>query len=173
VNWRSTRKLPVRTEQPDGTSFVNPAEAAETCKLLCDIDRFLVDSGAKTSYSVIVLSGYGAQVRHLKRRVAMIEHQLRHLEVECCTIDRVQGRQANVVIFSVTRSNPDHKAGFLRVLERINVALSRAKDLLIIVGDDAFVERAQGGKPLQRVLSHIRRWPNECFEDVLKLLLNS
>ena len=47
-----------------------------------------------------------------------------------------------MVFFSVTRSNPENRAGFLRALERINVALSRSMDLLVIVGDDTFVEHA-------------------------------
>jgi superfamily I DNA and/or RNA helicase len=66
------------------------------------------------------------------------------------------------VIFSVTRSNDQEKAGFLNELSRINVALSRARELLIIVGDDDFVRRAPGAEPLQRVLRHIDEHPDEC-----------
>ncbi len=90
-----------------------------------------------------------------------IEPRLKCIEVECCTVDRVQGREADAVIFSVTRSNNEHRAGFLRALERINVALSRARDLLIIVGDDDFVLRADDAEPLQLVLRHMNQWSTE------------
>lgn len=167
VNWVSTGKLYNHSEQIAGTSFVNSTEAGQICELLCQIDKVLEKKSAKRFYSVLVLSGYGAQVRHMARRVDSIQQKLRYLKVECCTVDRVQGREADAAFFSVTRSNPDHTAGFLREFERINVALSRAKDLLFIVGDDGFVERARNVEPLQRVLSHIHRWNDECFMAVL------
>lgn len=163
VSWISTRNLRNRGEQRAGTSFVNPEEAVKICDLLLDLDDLLDEDESKPGRSVLVLSGYAAQVQYLNRRIAHIRPQLRHLIPECCTIDRVQGREADAVFFSVTRSNQDSRSGFLRELERINVALSRALDLLVIVGDDEFVQRAPQAQPLQRVLEHIRKWPSECF----------
>lgn len=164
VNWMSTRKLARRQDQKAGrTSYVNPEEAAKICDLLLDLDDALHRGTPGKPRSVLVLSGYGEQVRYLERSITQVRRELRHLVPECCTIDRVQGRQADVVFFSVTRSNPDNKAGFLRELERVNVALSRARDLLVIVGDDEFVQRAGGADSLRRVLGHIRSWPSECF----------
>lgn len=162
VNWMSTRRLADKTEQLAGTSYVNSSEASRICDLLIRTDYQLRNGKAKR-YSVLVLSGYAAQVHHLERRITQIRHQLRYLEIECCTIDRVQGREADAVFFSLTRSNAERTVGFLRALERMNVALSRARNLLFIVGDDDFVERASEAEPMQRVLSHIRRWPSECF----------
>lgn len=168
VNWMSTRDLEARLDQRAGTSYVNPEEAAKICDLLLDLDAQLDADKTTAVRSVLVVSGYGAQVQYLDRRVAQIRRDLRHLRPECCTIDRVQGRQVDIVLFSVTRSNPDGRAGFLRALERINVALSRARDLLFIVGDDEFVQRASHAEPLLRVLNHIRRWPSECFMGVFE-----
>lgn len=169
VNWMSTRKLARRQDQRAGrTSYVNPEEAAKICDLLLDLDDALHRGTPGKPRSVLVLSGYGEQVRYLDRSIARVRRELRHLIPECCTIDRVQGRQADVVFFSVTRSNPDNKAGFLRELERVNVALSRARDLLVIVGDDDFVQRAGGAESLRRVLGHIRSWPSECFMGVFE-----
>jgi serine/threonine protein kinase len=170
VNWLSTYRLPARSDQRIGTSFVNTHEAAQICDLLVKLDSSCAKIDPKAPpFSVLVLSGYGAQVTNLDRRITTIRHTLPRLKVDACTIDRVQGRQANVVIFSVTRSNLDGTAGFLRELERINVALSRARDLLVIIGDHEFVERAHNAQPLQMVLSHIREWPAECFFGILPL----
>jgi hypothetical protein len=163
VNWISTRDLPTRAERSAGTSYVNPSEAGHICDLLRDLDDRIQESKSPARRSVLVLSGYTKQVEHMERRIRGIRHQLQYLDVECCTIDRVQGRESDVVFFSITRSNSDQSAGFLRALERINVALSRAKDLLFIVGDDRFIERAKDAEPLQKVLAHFRRWPSECF----------
>jgi len=112
--------------------------------------------------SVQLLSGYSAQVQLLRRQVDGSRHSFPHLDIECSTIDTVQGREAAVVIFSVTRSNDDQRTGFLGEIARINVALSRACELLIIVGDDEFVRRATGAEPLCRVLHHIDQHPEEC-----------
>jgi superfamily I DNA and/or RNA helicase len=167
VNWLSTQKSWARTEQYAGNSYVNTHEAGEICELLSKLDALCTHWDGAGPPSVLVLSGYSGQVKHLDRRITQIRHKLRHLAVEVCTVDRVQGREANAVFFSVTRSNADRNVGFLRALERINVALSRARDLLVVVGDHDFVERAQDADHLQRVLTHIRGWPAECCLEIL------
>jgi superfamily I DNA and/or RNA helicase len=98
----------------------------------------------------------------MRRQVDRSRHSFPHLEIECNTIDTIQGREADVVIFSVTRSNEDRRAGFLGEIARINVALSRAREVLIIVGDDEFVRQANGADSLLRVLRYIDQHPEEC-----------
>lgn len=51
------------------------------------------------------------------------------------TIDSMQGQESDIVILSMTRSNRYGRIGFLNDSRRMNVALSRARTLLIIVGD--------------------------------------
>ena len=161
--WISTRELPDRGERSAGTSFVNPCEAGRICDLLLMLDEPLQKISSNGRKTVLVLSAYQSQVQDMARRVSQVRHRLHRLDVECCTVDRVQGREADAVMFSVTRSNREERAGFLRALERINVALSRARDLLVVVGDDAFVERARDAEALRRVLRHMRRARAECF----------
>ena len=164
--WSSTRNLERRVEQEHGRGvYVNPCEAEEIIDQLHDLAR--VDFGEGNTVSVLVISGYQAQAKHLAREVGREQSKLNGLRVECCTIDAVQGREADVVFFSVTRSNEQGRPGFLDSSKRINVALSRAQKLLVIVGDDGFVFSAKELEPLQKVLTHIRGNRDEClFEEV-------
>jgi hypothetical protein len=80
-------------------------------------------------------------------------------------IDRVQGREADVVLFSVTRSNRDSELGFLSNNARINVALSRARDLLCIIGDAPFVRGGRDDVGLKRVLDYVNDHTASCCID--------
>jgi hypothetical protein len=80
-----------------------------------------------------------------------------NLEIDIHPVDSFQGQERHVVLYSVARSNRDGKLGFLRAPERLNVALSRGREALVIVGDAEFCERAHGGHgPFTEVLRHIR-----------------
>jgi superfamily I DNA and/or RNA helicase len=59
--------------------------------------------------------------------------------------------------------------GFFREMERINVALSRAKELLAIVGDHVYCQTSEGAaNPLREVVDYIRRNPNGCVLEELQ-----
>lgn len=160
VAWITTRYLPERGDQRDESSYVNPTEVEKILDLLGEFETAV--EGVETPVKVQILSGYAAQVRLLQSFVDRSRYSMPHLSIECSTIDTVQGREADLVIFSVTRSNRDYRAGFLGELARINVALSRARETLVIVGDDEFVRRADGAEPLHRVLRHIEAHPDDC-----------
>ncbi len=162
INWLSTKRLSNRTEQQAGTSYINSEEVARICTLLRNIDSRLRAHNAKGKKHVLVLSGYEQQLKHLNQRIGQIYKDIEFLKIECCTVDRAQGREADIVLFSVTRSNKDMRVGFLKALERINVALSRTRELLYIIGDDSFVIRAENNVPLQMVLNYIRKHPEDC-----------
>lgn len=162
VNWISTSGLPGRREQRAGSSFVNPEEAAIIAEVLLDLDARIAKSPNPRLVTTMILSGYSAQVNHLDRRIQNMRAQLRFLKAECCTIDRVQGREADVTLLSITRSNIVRAAGFLRELERVNVAMSRARELVLVVGDDSFIEQQSDVGGLQKVLTHIKTHPGEC-----------
>jgi superfamily I DNA and/or RNA helicase len=84
------------------------------------------------------------------------------LEVECNTVDAFQGREADVAVYSVTRCNPAGRLGFLREEERLNVALSRGRYGLAIVGDHGFCAVANGHNPFRSVLDHVERHRDQC-----------
>jgi superfamily I DNA and/or RNA helicase len=83
--------------------------------------------------------------------------QLEGVQVEINTIDAVQGREADLVIFSTVRSNANLKVGFLDSDKRINVALSRAKKGLILIGDSVFLSSAES--PFKEVINFISENP--------------
>jgi superfamily I DNA and/or RNA helicase len=58
-------------------------------------------------------------------------------EVTINTVDSFQGQEADVVIISLVRSNDENEIGFLKDYRRMNVALTRARKKLIVIGDSA------------------------------------
>jgi superfamily I DNA and/or RNA helicase len=88
--------------------------------------------------------------------------QFTSLEVSCNTVDAVQGREADIAIYSVTRSNNLRRLGFLREFRRLNVALSRSKQYLVILGDHVFAREAIGENPFKQVIEYVEQHPTEC-----------
>ncbi|HEX6204735.1 MAG TPA: AAA domain-containing protein [Solirubrobacterales bacterium] len=150
VTWYSTSGARNRHERADGTSWVNEHESRAARSLLS-----LLDLAAEKPLEVAVLTGYAPQVASVQR--ALSGQSWKHLEVECSTIDAYQGRESDVVVYLVTRSNPKGKIGFLRERPRLNVALSRAREALMIIGDQEFIAGAHGENPFRQVLAYIER----------------
>jgi superfamily I DNA and/or RNA helicase len=115
------------TEQleSEGQSKLNPKEA----NLVVQLVRELIDSGVSPS-DIAIIAPYAAQARLLRGR-------LDESRIEIDTVDGFQGREKEVVIISFTRSNDIGEIGFLADTRRTNVALTRAKRKLIVIGDSA------------------------------------
>ncbi|MGJ3558622.1 AAA domain-containing protein [Streptomyces sp. INA 01156] len=92
----------------------------------------------------------------------MAKKKLRHFTPEVLSVDAVQGRECDLAVFCVTRSNSDGRFGFLGqpYWRRINVALSRARFGLIIVGDAGFCRSKPGA--LRNVLDYMSSHPEDC-----------
>ncbi|MRI57328.1 DNA helicase [Methylobacterium sp. DB1607] len=123
-----------------------------------DVLRLLRARDETKPPTLAVLSPYKAQVGKLHERVAAaMAGDLRHLEAFDAvrgngafvgTVDSFQGSEADVVILSLVRNNAmtgGRALGFLRDRRRMNVALSRAKSHLIVVGSLAFLREAVRG----------------------------
>jgi predicted DNA helicase len=111
--------------EPDGESLLNPDEA----RLLCRQVTQLLDAGIKPG-DMAVIAPYSAQVRLLRQ-------QLNVAGLEIDSVDGFQGREKEAVLISLVRSNSEGKIGFLADVRRMNVALTRARRKLIVVGDSA------------------------------------
>ncbi len=83
-----------------------------------------------------VISPYRAQVQYLRQLVRKREFfkPFRHL-ISINTVDGFQGQERDIIIISLVRSNDEGQIGFLRDLRRMNVAITRARMKLIILGD--------------------------------------
>jgi superfamily I DNA and/or RNA helicase len=160
VTWLSTTELPDRRETRRGQSYSNDIECRLVRDVLGKID--FVASRRKKVYDVAVIAGYVAQVKALQDVIRDGQHEWSGIKVTCSTVDAFQGCEAEVCIYSVTRSNPENRLGFLRERERLNVALSRGRSALVIVGDDEFCRAAEGQNPFGKVLDHMEANPEHC-----------
>lgn len=159
VTWLTTANQKNNREQPVGPSFNNRAEGKLIAQWLSDCNKAAQESNK--NYTVAVLSGYAAQLKLLRRGIDSESGDWRNIQVECNTVDAFQGREADIVIYSITRSNKSGKIGFLKDEARLNVALSRGRLGLLIVGDHFFC-RALKASPLNRVLNYIEQHPEDC-----------
>lgn len=114
-------------ERSDGTSKTNSAEV----EIVADVVSRLLAGGLKMS-DIGIVTGYGSQVRLIRSRLG---HDRR--EVECQSVDGFQGREKAAIIFSAVRSNHGGNVGFLADWCRTNVAVTRAKNGLIVIGNEA------------------------------------
>ena len=73
------------------------------------------------------------------------------------TVDSYQGKENRIIIVATTRNNPRFEQGFLSSHERVNVAISRAMDRLVIVGAARLWRQRHQASPLGRVLAHIEQ----------------
>ncbi|MEU6896835.1 AAA domain-containing protein [Streptomyces virginiae] len=167
VLWLDTSALPNRRESERSaaeTSISNRVEAQLAIKRLEVIDQAiekqLIKPPGSRKLEVLVIAPYGRQVEELSRRLASV--RLKHFAPEVLSVDAVQGRECDLAVFSVTRSNARSEFGFLGqpYWRRINVALSRARFGLIVVGDGAFCRSKPGA--LREVLDYMSGHTEEC-----------
>ena len=111
--------------EPDGESRLNRQEAT----LVVHKVRQLLDAGLPPA-DIAVIAPYAAQVR-------LLREQLADSELEIDSVDGFQGREKEAVIISLVRSNPRGEIGFLGDIRRMNVAMTRARRKLIVIGDSA------------------------------------
>ncbi len=89
-----------------------------------------------------VITPYWAQVATLRSLLWAEDGRARGMEVR--TVDGFQGRQKEVIVLSMVRSNQAREVGFLEDTRRINVSITRAKKACFIVGDSETLNSDQG-----------------------------
>jgi superfamily I DNA and/or RNA helicase/serine/threonine protein kinase len=160
VTWVTTARMLDRFEVQTHQSYSNPCEARTILQLLKKLNN--VANVEKRRFSVVVLSGYREQKEDIDRNLASVLRELTALDIESNTVDAFQGREADIALYSVTRCNRDGIIGFLREGKRLNVALSRGRLYLVLVGDHAFCREAKGENPFKKVIEYIEKHPDGC-----------
>jgi hypothetical protein len=102
---------------------------------------------------VAVIAMYQDQVTQLRRELRQVT--LPGLAID--TVDAFEGEEADVVILSLVRSNEAERIGFLKKAQRLNVAISRAKQLLVVVGDIETMTGREGQELYPPLLEHVER----------------
>ena len=164
IEWRDSK---VDDEEGDsGESFVgesfgriNKAEAQLTLDTLEDYFKKIGKQRILDEHiDVGVISPYRAQVQYLRRLIRKRESfkPFRH-SISVNTVDGFQGQERDIILISLVRSNDQGQIGFLNDLRRMNVAITRARMKLIILGDKATLCR----HPFYRKLNEAIESTNE------------
>ncbi|MET7391911.1 AAA domain-containing protein [Dactylosporangium sp. NPDC005572] len=168
VTWIDTSSLGDERRETDRSvgnpSIANRAEVRQAIHQLTSIDNAISHKIIRPpdgrKLDVLLIAPYARQVEELRRKLNPLN--LAHMRCEVLSVDAVQGRECDLAIFSVTRSNARSELGFLGepYWRRINVALSRARLALIIIGDAEFCRGQQGA--LRNVLQYMMEHREEC-----------
>ncbi len=107
----------------DGTSLQNEGEL--------QLAQNIIETEELDPLSTAFISPYAGQVAAAK--------ELLPKSMRISTIDSFQGQEKETIILSLVRSNDDGEIGFLKDYRRMNVAITRAKEQLFIIGDSATI----------------------------------
>jgi serine/threonine protein kinase len=157
IVWYNTAGISNHCERRlPGDSFINVEENNVIKSLLEKLDR-LEDS---PFFDIGIITGYAAQRDYIRNSITNRGFDNLHLPM-IDTLDAFQGRENDIIIYSTVRT--EKTIGFQKEKERINVAFSRAKKLLIIVGDLNFFYSWNGDQnKFIEIIGYIERHPDTC-----------
>ncbi len=133
-----------QVDQETKSSF-NPEECDILLKHFRQYISLLESNIPQSEPSVGIISPYKAQVNLLQNNFKGIEEELENckLQLSVNTIDSFQGQERDIIYISLVRSNEKGEIGFLSDTRRMNVAMTRARKKLVIVGDSATIGQHQ------------------------------
>ena len=146
MTWVDTSQLDIEShEEMVGETYgrINRVEAQLTIDTLQQyFERLGRHHVIDERLDVGIISPYRAQVQYLRRllRKSAYFKPLRHL-ITVNTVDGFQGQERDIIIISMVRQNEQGQIGFLRDLRRMNVAITRARMKLFIMGDSTTMTR--------------------------------
>jgi superfamily I DNA and/or RNA helicase len=136
--WIDTSEMDSK-EEFVGESFgrINKEEAALTLSTLSDyFDKIGKQRVLDECLDVGIISPYRAQVQYMRKLIKMKENfKPFRQRISVNTVDGFQGQERDIVIISLVRANDEGQIGFLCDLRRMNVAITRARMKLMIIGN--------------------------------------
>ena len=157
-------------ELREGTSLSNIREIDVIERLCQQIESAWTSrvANGEPKKEIAVITFYGAQLRKIDERLK--SELFPSLQIRTGTVDRFQGMERPVVIVSMVRNNNNRDVGFAKKPERVNVAFSRAQELLVIVGcHNLFTQQAgKIGSMYSEVSNVVTRYGG--FVDVSRVL---
>ena len=164
VTWLDTSCQGQRAHhlQGRGSSIFNRCEVEQIISILkqiSDNSEFvsqLSELSSKDEAAIGVICMYAEQKRLLRQRFnqEVWSEGFKNI-VKIDTVDSYQGKENRVIILSLTRSDKNNTPGFLRAPNRINVAMSRAMDRLLIVGNADMWKGINKDLPLGAVIKYM------------------
>lgn len=123
---------------PESLSISNPEEAQLLIRHLKLLLQEYYRNDRKETITVGVIAPYKEQMQYLSQQVEADEELKNYpARITVKTIDGFQGQEKDVIYISMVRSNDTKDIGFLSDIRRMNVALTRAKKKLVLIGDSA------------------------------------
>lgn len=161
VRFVNTDALPSSREEAKGNRTVNPTEA----RIVTQLVDALLDVGVPASEIGVMT--------HYRSQLSLLKHGLRRHgnSIELHTADRFQGRDKEVILLSLVRSNEACNIGdLLKDWRRINVAFTRAKTKLLVVGSRDTLKGSGEQEMLSRFvgLMEERQWVYDLSSDALE-----
>ncbi|VFQ92350.1 unnamed protein product [Cuscuta campestris] len=123
-----------------GHSRRNMVEVALVLKIVQNLYRYWRNT--RNELSIGVISPYAAQVVAIKEKIGKRYDNLNGFAIKVKSIDSFQGGEEDIIILSTVRSNRDGTIGFMSNLQRTNVALTRARHCLWILGNEMTLENS-------------------------------
>ncbi|MGM0945146.1 MAG: AAA domain-containing protein [Bacteroidota bacterium] len=129
-------------QEEESLSTFNPEEALFACKYLNElIKRIGISKFKENGWTIGLIAPYSAQVRYL-RYLIFESYDFPNLKafadlITIDTVDGFQGQERDLMLISLTRSNERGEIGFLADERRMNVAITRAKRKLVLIGDSS------------------------------------
>lgn len=138
IVWISTDKIKNNYEK------INEAKSFENFSEVCTIKEELMklDNDTKIKeYTIGIITPYSGQKKLLKKELKKVKfNNIDINNIEVNSVDAFQGSEKDIIIYSVVRNNLKGEMGFTKSKERLNVAFSRAKKLIIMVGSTNFIQ---------------------------------
>ena len=160
IEWVESEENEGETLASDGLSRINPVEAELALQTLHNyIERIGKDRILHERLDIGIISPYKGQVQLLRRMLRKNSYwkPLRHL-ISINTVDGFQGQERDIILISMVRNNEQGQVGFLSDLRRMNVAITRARMKLIIIGHSPTLCRHPFYKRLKHYIDNITEY---------------